>query len=99
MTTPQDIFEKVKERYQDPEGGFKHATGGLEQVIEHDGVTMEHLRDYAVAEAEECKRRAEYHKQSAVSRFYNEKVSASLQDEVIIMELVANLISEKAGSQ
>ena len=99
MTTPQDIIVKVKERYQDPEGGFKHAIGRLEQVIEHDGVTMEHLRNYAVAEAEECKRRTEYHKRSAVSRFYNEKVSASLQDEVVIMELVANLISERTESR
>ncbi len=69
MITPQDIVRKVKEKYQDKEGGFKHAIGRLKQVAEHDGVTMEHLRNYAVAEAEECKRRAEYHQQPTVARF------------------------------
>lgn len=91
MTTPQDIIAKIKEKYQNQEGGFKHATGRLEQVVEHDGVTMEHLRDYAVAEAEECKRRAEYHQQPAVARFYNEKVPVSLQDEAVVMEDVVKL--------
>lgn len=91
MTTPQDIVEKIKEKYQDRESGFKHAIGRLEQVVDHDGVTMEHLQNYAVAEAEECKRRAEYHKQPVVARFYNEKIPASLQDEAVVMEDVVEL--------
>jgi len=52
---------------------------------------MEHLRNYAVAEAKECKRRVEYHQQPAVARFYNERVSASLRDEALVMEDVAGL--------
>jgi len=54
-------------------------------------VTIEDLHNYAVAEAEERKRRAEYHKQSDVAKFYNEKVSTSLQDEAAVMKNVAEL--------
>jgi len=91
MTKPQDIIEKISEKYLNQEGGFKHAIGRLEQVIEYSDVTLGNLREYAIAEAEECKRRAEYHNQLAVSRFYNEKVAKSLLDEATVMENVVEL--------
>jgi len=91
MTILKDIIKEIKEKYQDHEEGFKYAIGRLEQVLEHEGITLEHLRDYAAADAEECKRRTEYHKQPAVSRFYSVKVSTSLQDEAVVMEDVAQL--------
>jgi hypothetical protein len=75
MSAPRDIVEKIKEKYHDKEGGFELAIGRLEQLVDHDGVEVKDLRNYAIAEAEECKRRAEYLNRPAVSRFYNDKVS------------------------